>query len=153
MKHGGTLIGKRLYKGLRSRVIVPTVDNNPPVVVKVLATMGERHYAEKLEEIERKVKDGSYGGSKTTRPQAEPLLISRGKLWACPFARSENNYVCLGGPTSVKAKPYRPVEKCRKESVMRHLALAHGAGAKCEVIEREAMRPFVGVKEFEWFVE
>ena len=57
MKHGGTLIGKRLYKGLRSRVIVPTVDNNPPVVVKVPATMGERHYAEKLEEIERKVKE------------------------------------------------------------------------------------------------
>ena len=46
-------------------MIVPTVDINPPVVVKVPATMGERHYAEKLEEIERKVKDGSYGGSKT----------------------------------------------------------------------------------------
>ena len=133
---GDTLIGKRLYKGVRDRVIVPTVDTNPPAAKPMplfgptptaAATAGEVAYYQRLESLEKRVLDGTYG--KETAPRStegalfldfdtgepevrklDPTMLADMGLpppprkyinaWCCPFADPKDGYACT--PLSVK---------------------------------------------------
>tara|TARA_B110000858_G_scaffold186119_1_gene228944 strand:- start:2325 stop:2906 length:582 start_codon:yes stop_codon:yes gene_type:complete len=144
---GGTLIGKRLYKGVRERVIVPTIDTNPPVPVSVPSTLGGAKYQKALDSLEKKVLDGTYGketaprsvegalflDSETGEPEVrklDPAMLSEMGLpppprkyinaWCCPFADPKDGYACT--PLTVKQGGYAP----------RIRACQPNRGAKCK---------------------
>ena len=122
---GGKLIGKRLYKGLRDRVVVPTLDPDPPVPVMVA---GGVKYQKVLDALEAKVLSGTIGQEEAPPPRSvegalflsetgepevralDPAMLAEMGLpppprkyvnaWCCPFADPHEGYACI--PLSVK---------------------------------------------------
>ena len=126
---GGVRVGKRLCKGAKERVIVPTIDTNPPPTLaqNMCTTEAQMRYLTALDRIEEKVLSGTMGQEAAPPPSTEgalffsdtgepevrrldPAMLAEMGLpppprkyvgaWCCPFASPNNKYACT--PLSVK---------------------------------------------------